>query len=142
VSNFETLKSQASDPLPRPRESMDRILATSSSGQGKEFLHLEEELNEIGKLKENAFEEELMMFDSSEDNLRKVQEIIAENARLKERLVALEARAGRDTREDNEKLRKRLAVMKKRNEELELQRKEELELMISAIDGLGRLSKE
>jgi cell shape-determining protein MreC len=118
VSNFETLKSQASDPLPRPRESMDRILATSSSGQGKEFLHLEEELNEIGKLKENAFEEEIMMFDSSEDNLRKVQEIIAENARLKERLAALEARAGRDTREDNEKLRKRLAVMKKRNEEL------------------------
>lgn len=55
MSNFETLKSQASDPLPRPRESMDRILATSASGQGKEFLHLEEELNEIGKLKENAF---------------------------------------------------------------------------------------
>lgn len=82
------------------------------------------------------------MFDSSEDNLRKVQEIIAENARLKERLSALEARAGRDAREENEKLRKRLAVMKKRNEELEVQRREELELMISAIDGLGRLSKE
>lgn len=39
-------------------------------------------------------------------------------------------------------MRKRLAVMKKRNEELEVQRREELELMISAIDGLGRLGKE
>jgi hypothetical protein len=29
------------------------------------------------------------MFDSSEDNLRKVQEIIAENARLKEKLSTL-----------------------------------------------------
>lgn len=121
---------------------MDRLLANSSSGQGKEFLRLEEELNELGKLKENAFEEEIMMFESGEDNLRKVQEIIAENARLKERLAAVEARAGRDTREENEKLRKRLAIMKKRNEDLELQKREELELMISAIDGLGRFVRE
>lgn len=39
------------------------------------------------------------MFDSSEDNLRKVQEIIAENARLKEKVSTLEARTGRDARE-------------------------------------------
>lgn len=56
-----------------------------------------------------------MMFESGEDNLKKVQEIINENVRLKERVAALEARAGRETREENEKLRKRLAVMKKRN---------------------------
>lgn len=29
-----------------------------------------------------------MMFDSGEDNVKKVQEIIAENARLKERLAS------------------------------------------------------
>ena len=87
---------------------------------------MEEELNELGKLKENAFEEEIMMFESGEDNLKKVQEIINENVKLKERVAALEARASRETREENDKLRKRLAVMKKRNEELETQKREEL----------------
>ena len=45
---------------------------------------MEEELNELGKLKENAFEEETMMFESGEDNLKKAQEIINENVKLKE----------------------------------------------------------
>ena len=87
---------------------------------------MEEELNELGKLKENAFEEEIMIFESGEDNLKKVQEIINENVKLKERVAALETRASRETREENDKLRKRLAVMKKRNEELETQKREEL----------------
>ena len=86
------------------------MLANSSSGHGKEFLRLEEELNELGKLKENAFEEEIMMFESGEDNLKKVQEIINENVKLKERVAALEARASRETREENDKLRKRHSI--------------------------------
>jgi hypothetical protein len=96
----------------------------------------------LGKLKENAFEEEIMMFESGEDNIRKVQEIISENFRLKERIAAMENSAGREGRDDNEKLRKRLAIMKKRNEELELQKREELEVMISAFDGLVRFTRE
>jgi hypothetical protein len=96
----------------------------------------------LGKLKENAFEEEIMMFESGEDNIRKVQEIISENVRLKERIAAMENSAGREGRDDNEKLRKRLAIMKKRNEELELQKREELEVMISAFDGLVRFTRE
>ena len=54
-----------------------------SSSQHREFLRLGEEINELDKLQENAFEEEIMMFESSEDNLKKVQEIISENTRLK-----------------------------------------------------------
>ena len=67
-----------------------------------------------------------MMFESGEDNLKKVQEIINENVKLKERVAALETRASRETREENDKLRKRLAVTKKRNEELGTQKREEL----------------
>jgi hypothetical protein len=36
-----------------------------------------------------------MMFESGEDNLRKVQDIIAENARLKEKISAQENRGGK-----------------------------------------------
>lgn len=54
------------------------------------------------------------MFDSGEDNLKRVQEIIAENAKLKEKLANLESRGGRDNRDENENLRSRLRVMKKR----------------------------
>jgi len=43
-------------------------------------------------MEDNAFEEEIMMFESSEDNLKKIQEIINENAKLKEKITNLESR--------------------------------------------------
>jgi hypothetical protein len=55
------------------------------------------------------------MFESGEDNFKRVQEIVAENLRLRERVGALEGKGGREGREESEKLRKRLVVMKKRN---------------------------
>lgn len=56
-----------------------------------------------------------MMFQSGEENVRKIQEIISENAKLKERISNLESSGQKDLKQDNERLRKRLAVMKKRN---------------------------
>lgn len=53
------------------------------------------------------------MFESGEDNLKKVQEIINENSKLKEKLALLESKGGS---QDSEKLKKKIAVMKKRNE--------------------------
>jgi hypothetical protein len=44
--------------------------------------------------------------------------------------------------QENEKLRKRLVVMKKRNEELESQRKDELDLLVSAFESCLRLKQE
>jgi Trm5-related predicted tRNA methylase len=49
----------------------------SSSGNHREFLRLGEEITELDKIQDNAFEDEIMMFESSEDNLKKVQEIIS-----------------------------------------------------------------
>ena len=48
--------------------------------------------------------------------MKKVQEIINENSRLKERLTALDSKDYRAVVQENEKLRKRMVVMKKRNE--------------------------
>ena len=59
-----------------------------------------------------------MMFESGEDNLKKVQDILNENARLKEKLMVLDSKDNRALIQDNEKLRKRLVVMRRRNEEL------------------------
>jgi len=55
-----------------------------------------------------------MMFESTEDNLKKVQEILAENSKLKERVAGLENRGNRDHLAETDKLRKRIAVLKKR----------------------------
>jgi hypothetical protein len=112
-SSYETLKSQSSlleTSLPRKENSGEGLILSSS---GREFLKLGEEINEIDKLQDNAFEEEIMMFASGEDNLRKVQDIINENCKLKEKVSGLESRGQREARED--KLAKRLAVMKRRN---------------------------
>ena len=104
---------------------------TSSCGAPRECLRLGEDLIEMDKLEQNAFEEEIMMFESSEDNLKKVQQILNENARLKERVNALESK---DQREDVKKLKQRMAVLRKRNEEQEVQHKEELALLIGAFE--------
>jgi len=76
-----------------------------------------------------------------------VQDIIAENVRLKERLVMMEGSANgngnrdgnrdvREVRQENEKLKKRVAIMKKRNEEVESMRKEEIEIMMAVFDNI------
>ena len=54
-----------------------------------------------------------------------------ENASLKERVNALESK---DQREDVKKLKQRMAVLRKRNEEQEVQHKEELDLLIGAFE--------
>ena len=59
-----------------------------------------------------------MMFETGEDNWKKIQEILNENNRLKERLTALDSKDYRGVVQENDKLKKRLTVMKKRNEEI------------------------
>ena len=142
LASFESLKSQSTSEMsgvgepPVLRDKQASMEKAALGSGGREFFKLEEELCELDKLKENAFEEEIMMFESSEDNFKKVQEILAENSRLKERLGQLEGRGGREGREESERLRKRLGVMKKRAEAAEVQHREEVELLVSALEAL------
>ena len=75
-----------------------------------------------------------MMFEGGEDSLKKVQDIITENTRLKERLGALDSKDYRAVVQENDKLKKRLGIMRKRNEEIDSQRREELDLMVSTFE--------
>jgi hypothetical protein len=57
---------------------------------------------------------------------------------LKERLSALDSKDFRGVVQENDKLKKRLVVMRKRNDELESQRRDEIDLMVSAFENCLR----